>query len=255
MPIEAYFDGSNVDGWTDGKCVTLAGFVSEDDIWVEIDKEWTRILAGGNGRPPARYLHMREAARFDGEFSHRNGWNERNVSSLLIDLLMYLQTVDKNRFRYFYCFLDLEAHRRVLADGIELPDPLTMCLEVPKSVLNWYFVKWPGVIDSADFFFDKDEPFKEPFEKKWKHEKDFSLSGADYVWSMIKTITTADMRDNPGLQAADLAAWTVNRKNWFKGKDLLFQNIELFMKEIIPSAFIIWDEQRLREQRGRIVPV
>lgn len=163
---------------------------------------------------------------------------------------MYLQHVDKERFRMFWCTVDLEAYRSLKSEGLNLADPLDILIDLPRNVLNWFFAQWPGLIHSAHFCFDQGEPFKDPFEQRWQKEKSFSLNGTDYFWSLLKTITTADMRDRPGLQAADLLAWAVNRSRL--PRDASFKLAQMIMATIIPSAHIVWDEKKLREKLGRI---
>ena len=108
VALEAYFDGAYTgQGWTNGSVVTLAGFAAEGNIWVEFGKQWRTTLADGKTRPKAKYLHMKEAVHLKREFSHRNGWNIKKAFSLVIDLLMYMQTLDKQRFRQFACTVDL----------------------------------------------------------------------------------------------------------------------------------------------------
>jgi hypothetical protein len=252
VALEAFFDGSHEGGWTEGKVVTLAGFAAEDSIWLEVNQRWDEILKNNTARPVAKYLHMKEAAHLQGDFTWRNGWNHKKVETLVLDFLMYLQHVDKERFRMFWCTVDLEAYRRLKDEGLDLADPLDILIDLPKTVLSWFCVKWPGVIDSAYFFFDRGEPFKGPFEQRWKKEKSFSLKGTDYFWSLLKTVTTVDMRDKPGLQAADLLAWAVNRSRL--PRDASFKLAQMIMTTIIPSAHIVWDEKKLREKLGRIDP-
>jgi hypothetical protein len=250
VALEAYFDGSHVGGWAKGKIVTLAGFAAEDFVWGQVAEQWDKILKSDKARPIAKYLHMNEAVHLNGEFTWQKGWNRKRVEGLLLELLMYLQHVDKQRFRQFWFTIDLEAHRRLKKEGVNLEDPLDILLDLPKTVLNWFWVKWPGVIDSAHFVFDQGEPFKEPFEKRWNKEKSFSLKATDYFWTLLKTVTTTDMRDTPGLQAADLVAWAANRSRM--PEDRSFRLTQMVMKTIIPSVHIVWDEDKLREKLGRL---
>jgi len=254
ISIEAYFDGSYVGkDWRDGGFVTLAGFAATDLIWRDFDKEWSAILNDDTrGRPKAPYLHMRELAALEGPFNFRNGWNLKRTQVLINDLLMYLQKIDKKRFRTFACTIDLEAYRKVKAEGlVKLDDPIDICNDkCPATVLGWMSLKeyYPDLIHSAHYFFDKDEPFKERFEKRWITEKENYLpaSGSHYFWSIIKSVAITDMRDHPALQAADLLAWASNRKAAKKGADDSFANLEPFMKLLLPTTWSFWGEDELR---------
>jgi hypothetical protein len=167
---------------------------------------------------------------------------------------MYMQTVDKKRFRQFGCTVDLVAYRKLTAEGFSFNDPIDICNEFsPFSVLAWYHADYPGLIHSAHYFFDVDEPFKAPFEEGWKSEKANFLdpTALREVWSLIKTVTTADMRDKPALQCADLLAWSTNR-TLSKEHDAAFTHLEPTMKSIIPSTWIVFDEQTMRARYDEI---
>lgn len=253
MALEAYFDGSYTgQGWTSGSLVTLAGFATDDTIWVEMYDRWRAILGDGSKRPKAKYLHMKEAVHLEGEFSHRNGWNIQKVFSLVTDLLMYLQTLDKQRFRQFACTVDLVAHRKLSAEGHQLNDPIVICNDhCPYSVLAWYLTAHPAeIIHSAHYFFDQGEPFEESFRQKWIEEKQRMISpgGLDMFWSVIKSVGSADMRSKPALQAADLLAWATNRSLSNPANEPALGNrLEYIMKQIIPSSWIFWNEKKLRD--------
>jgi hypothetical protein len=223
-------------------------------VWTEFDANWREVLKATDMRPEAPYLHMREATKGIGPFNYRNGWNLKKVGHLVTDLLMYMQTVDKKRFRQFGCTVDLEAYRKLAAEGYSFNDPVDICNEFCAfTVLTWYHSSYPGIIHSAHYFFDVDEPFKAPFEEWWKTEKGQFLdpTAMREVWSLIKTVTTADMRDKPALQAADLLAWATNR-TMSKNPDAAFKHLEPIMKQIIPSTWKVWDEENLINHYDRV---
>jgi hypothetical protein len=197
---------------------------------------------------------MREATKLKGPFCYKNGWNSMKVSYLVTDLLMYMQQVDKKRFRQFGCTIDLEAYRKLTKQGYSFNDPIDICNEFcPFVILTWYATDYPGLIHSAHYFFDVQEPFKAPFEERWKQEKSnqFDITSMREWWSVIKTVTSADMRNKPAMQAADLLAWSSNRKLSPK-QEALFKHIEPVMKSIIPSTWVIFDEGNLRGRYEQI---
>ena len=253
VAIESYFDGAAVDGnWSEnGKLITLAGFAAEEEVWAAFDIAWNAVLHDSTRRPSAPYLHMREAVHGKGSFQKRNGWDLTKASYLVQDLLMYMQTVDKQRFRQFACTIDLRAYKAYKAAGFPVvQNHFQMCNQFcPFSVLAWH-ISSPGLMKNLHYFFDKDEPFKDHFEARSKREKGNTISkgGMDYFWSMISTVCTADMRDKPALQAADLLAWGTNRAQMPEGK--AFKYIEYIMKQIIPSSWIVWDEARFTQEFG-----
>ncbi|MGO9642964.1 MAG: hypothetical protein ACLP1Y_16845 [Candidatus Acidiferrales bacterium] len=231
--------------------MTLAGFAAEDSLWADFDINWRRILGDNRKRPKAAYLHMREAVHCKGEFSHHNGWNLSKVQSLLLDLLQYLKTVDKQRFRQFSCTIDLEAQKKLQQEGLDLEDPIDRCNRLcPEMVLNWYMAKHPAlIIHSAHYFFDLDEPFEERFKAKWVAEKNrnilLSFEPQHFIWSLVKSVTASLMRDTPPLQAADLLAWSSNRSA-SGNPDASFMLLEPLLRSLIPSSWSFWKEEDLR---------
>lgn len=253
IALKSYFDGSySGRTWTEGGFLTLAGFAAEESIWVEFDGEWRRILNDDRSRPRASYLHMREAAHLEKEFTFRNGWNQNRVESLIVDLLRYFQSVDKQRFRQFACTIDLSAHEKLVAEGLKLEDPISMCNRwCPEIVLAWYATKYPGIIHSLHYYFDQDEPFEERFKEKCDQEKNkkVGVGAFEVFWSLIRTVANTDMRKTPPLQAADLLAWASNRSASKKVGEASFTQVEPFMKNLIPSTWSLWGEQELRQGR------
>ncbi len=191
---------------------------------------------------------MREANALEREFLPRNGWNRKKVESLITDLLMYLQTVDKKKLCMFACTVNVADRDKLKYEGHQIPEVVEICNEwCSKMALNWYVAEYPGLVTEMHYFFDQGEPFKEHFEKLWKRERARTLEPSpDYLfWSLIKTVTTADMRDKPGLQAADLFAWATNRNESKVGQR--FKLLSSLMKHIIPWKTVFCDEKKLKE--------
>jgi hypothetical protein len=68
-------------------------------------------------------------------------------------------------------------------------------------------------------------------------------------WSLIKTVTNADMREKPGLQAADLLAWATNRHHAKVGQRFKF--LREIMQGVISWYQIFFDEVELRKRYGQ----
>lgn len=256
IALHSYFDGSySGKSWREDNFVTLAGYAAEDSIWSDFATDWKRILGDDRVRPKAAYLHMKEAAHLEGIFSWRNGWKLGKAKTLVTDLLLYLQTLDKKRFRQFACSIDLKAYRTLLAEGWRIPDPVDLCNGYcPEGALVWYLGAYPGVIDAAHFFFDASEPFKDPFESLWKQEKQsLSVRPIAEEWQIIKSVTTTEMKDRPALQASDLLAWASNRVLTVP-KDSFGADLEPAMKQIIPSSWVVFDGKRFREELAFAYP-
>jgi len=151
----------------------------------------------------------------------------------------------------FYCAVDLEAWRKLKAETYEMPTPVELCNKYcSETVVTWYLMAHPGVIDpvrSIQYFFDQDEYFKAPFEEKWRHEtKRARRLRAWNPWNSIVGITTADMRSIPGIQAADMVAYGVNRE-LTKGTGP-YSQMPNIMRQVIPHYYKVWDEEALRQE-------
>lgn len=253
VSMEAYFDGSKDSGdWMSSRYVTLAGFAAEDDVWARVDVGWDLMLANTARRPKAEYIHMREINALEGSFNFRNGWNRTKVAYLIQDAFMFLQTVEKEKFRMFAATVDIQAHHRLIAEGLALPSPVRMCTDHCCDIaLGWYLTKYPGLIDSARFFFDPSEPFKSVFEARWQEAKSHMAEATGWreCWSIIKTVTTiANSRNEPAMQCADLLAWASNR-NLNVPEHSFGKYYHYLMKAVIPSYWVFIDEAKMRNYR------
>lgn len=244
-----YFDSS---GKLEDKYLTLAAFFGPDEVWAEFENKWQAILH--NHVPRAEYIHMKELARQIEGFDWRLGWTQKNSWELVFKCLMFMQHLDKKRFRMFYCAIDLVAWRKLRAETYQLPDPIELCnRSCSEIIMKWYLVKYPDIVSyspSLHYFFDRDEHFKQPFEDKWRAE---SAKSDWSVWRLIEEVSTvADMKKVPGIQAADVLAWGVNRENTAFG-DQPGVSLSQIMRTVIPSGSIVWDEAKMRQKFSPLI--
>jgi Protein of unknown function (DUF3800) len=228
----------------------LAAFAGNDDIWSEFETNWDKLLNAHI--PSAKYVHMRELVRQIEGFDWKLGWNETNSFDLVMKCLMYMQHLDKKRFRMFHCTIDLAVWRKLKGETYQLPEPIDLCNKFcSEAVIGWYLLRYPDVIDPINgaihFFFDKDEAFKQSFEDAWIREsrKIDLTQGKWSSWKLVKEVAAVEMKEVPGVQAADILAWSVNRHitspDGRPGK--MYRRI---MQQIIPSSSIVWNEEKLR---------
>ena len=55
------------------------------------------------------------------------------------------------------------------------------------------------------------------------------------------------MKTTPGIQAADIIAWGMNRETFVKEGDLA-KYLGHIIRQVIPAFHIVWDEAKMREQ-------
>jgi hypothetical protein len=237
--------------------VSLAGFSASDSIWREFDAGWKEILKGNGKRPEIKFFHTVDAVNENQPFDRASGWKSNFTEQIIIEFLHHMQKFDKKRFRSFACTVDLEGHRRVAAKRPHLKTPLEICTTFcPEAVLWWITTKYPDPMPhSVHYFFDLTEPFQDSFAQRWKNKKSvISPDGSDYLWGMIKSVTDADMRGHPALQAADLMAWASSRIITHEQKPDRFRNILEFVRAIVPSTWSVWGEAELLTGKQRKNP-
>jgi hypothetical protein len=195
---------------------------------------------------------MRELAHQQDGFDSNLGWTNENAFGLSNKCLGYMSHLDKTRFRMFYSSVDLQAWRKLRAETYQLPSPIDLCTDTcAMGIFVWYIDKYPEVLnlhgDKLEMFFDRGEPFKGSFEKRWRAESQkYKQTKVWNSWQLISRISSVDMKAVPGLQAADILAWAVNRDaSISKGKGKFFRHI---MHHVIPASFAVWDEALLRRK-------
>jgi len=247
IALRAYLDSS---GKLENDYITLAAFAASDEMWGKFETDWKAIL--DDHSPKAKYVHMREIAHQIKGFDRKLGWTDENAFGLANKCLVYMSHLDKKRFRMFYCAVDLKAWHKLRAETYPLPNPIDMCNEFcSRGVLLWYISKYPEVVnlqtDTVKYFFDKGEPFKQAFEDEWNRETKRSEDrGVWSVFNLIEQITPVEMRKVPGVQAADILAWAVNREQTSAAgkKGTMMRHI---MMQVIPASSVVWDEAKIRK--------
>ncbi len=213
ITVKAYCDGSGHND-RNSHFVTLAACIAAPDVWTDFEAHWAAIL-NKHGCPP---LHMADARQGRGDFE---GWRQRQVNSLVIDLLNQCFTEivgsHRNDFTSATCTVNLADYRRAAErfPGVLSHTPEELCTHhVATTTLSMLPNDDASPINVAEgsggveIFFDRNEPFQHYIQKEWEKRK-----GNWYgdVVSRIMTIAPADYRNVIGLQAADFIAWHVNR--------------------------------------------
>jgi len=173
-------------------------------------------------------MHMKEAVQrwHDTPFSHLKGWNQDNAWTLVFKLAKFMSAFKKTELIRFSCVVDMDDWRKVYAEGIDIPSEIVLCnayvprqamLAAARSLLKanegkQHIPLTPG--DLIHFVFDRNEPFLAPFDAEWNAEKDkANRSGVFSPWLLVGSVGEGTMTITPGLQAADILAWGLNREN------------------------------------------
>lgn len=223
IAIRAYIDRS---GTASSRFVSLAAFGAPDGVWARFERGWAEILK--TAPSPITYMHMKEAMQRwpDTPFSHLKGWNRENAWEIVFKLAKFMSEFKNTELLNFSCVVDMDDWRKVHAEGIDIPSEITLCnayvprqavLTAAKSLLKAHESKKHIPLDPdylIHIVFDRNEPFFAPFDAEWNSEKDkANRSGIFSPWIMVDSVAEGTMETTPGIQAADILAWGLNREN------------------------------------------
>ena len=95
------------------------------------------------------------------------------------------------------------------------------------------------------FIFDRNEEFIRPFRDEWNRAReDAEACGGFSRWQLTEEVTEADMKNAPGIQAADTVAWSFNREiaaqQGADGK--MWAHV---LRQIVPTVGYEWNEESL----------
>jgi hypothetical protein len=246
--MKAYFDTGNDFDSSVYDVVTVAGLVARREHWERIERGWAGAIARTWDTcnipdlycPP--YLHMTDLFTGNGPFSKHYGWNRTRKTALLNDCAeMIIRSMDDATLHAVSCSVHLKDYTRVVQDAQQAtPHIIDTCA-------NWCMA-YACAIDPEDFqvngaalFTDRNEPIYGAMTQIWNHRK----LRNNYPWKKISQIAQAEMRVTPGIQMADMMAWSINdyiqtgcfRDEWHR---LLIQQKRFWIE---------LDERTLRNQK------
>jgi uncharacterized protein DUF3800 len=203
--LRAYIDDSKHD---EMGLFVLAGYVADEDKWIEFDREWREILAG-----PPELHHLKTSDMF--QTRNRNsvfwGWSREEVDARV---LRFATAVNKYVLASIQTAIRKEDFANILG-GLPSDDP---SMNRPYPFLFYTIIQGLalrlddlGVADKVEFYFGM-----QPDEKMQRLRHDFQAAKSLYQgWLDKKIVGEPQFRDDEKytpLQAADLIAWHF-RKN------------------------------------------
>lgn len=237
VAMKAYIDASG--NYRTSDVVVLAGVAADDPIWVGFEEEWGKILQ--NRDPIAPYLHMNEINSKRGAFTDEKGWTDELRGKLIMECAAFASRLDKNKFRTFFCTVDMAAHREISAKlpqthRAQFPSCVTLCNKyVPMQIFKWYLENF-SIWSSLDlhYFFDQNEPYCGPFDTLRIKRQKKSWTGLFNHWDIVKQATPVNMREFRPVQLADLLAWLHSRRLNPHREDLPWASFYQVTDEVLP---------------------
>jgi hypothetical protein len=211
MTLIAYFDSSETKDY-----LTLACFIASRKTWTLFDKEWKKTLKS-SGAPESKcqmpYFHSREA------FHHRGGykgWDDKKVfdlASMLYKVISYFSYSNKNTkfdLLAYATTIKLSDYNALIEKGIRLRDSKILCLDHCFCAATCH----PSIqlennryLSKLDLLFDQ----KESYLSKINKIRELKGKQQAYWVDLVDDIRPVDMKENCGIQAADMLAWAANR--------------------------------------------
>lgn len=255
MGIRAFLDKS---GQKERRYVTLAAFAGPDETWAEFEAGWNVVLT--QAFRPVPYFHVVEAlsCRYRSPFSYTQGWTRKHALDLLVKLIQYIGQFNRGRLTMHSCVIDMDAWRELSDAGCSVPSEIDLCNKyVSEFIVGCFAHKlisenhgMPIISLRSEqlltFVFDRNEQFREPFGRFVNEEREKANGAAvSSIWQLVDGIGEDDMKRTPGLQAADIFAWGINRENTVaEGEDMRYlahilrQIVVVFYKEYSRDALL-----------------
>jgi len=208
LALRAFYDGSGKIHDPACKFVNLAGLAATEISWPKFSSEWLRVLEA-NAAPRSErglpYFHSKEAVHC---YSGYSDWDSNRVSRLIGELIAVMSGCERTDLMAMSCSVSIPAYKTFSAKvARRFRSADTICIDMCLGTT----LRHPGRdVKGIELNFDRRENFLPIVQKAWKHrsEDKRTLWWSSYV---SKVSEVDDMRDEPGIQAADLLAWLANR--------------------------------------------
>ena len=196
----------------------------------------------------------------DTPFSYLKGWNQENAWTLVFKLAKFMSEFKNTELLNFSCVVSMDDWRKIHDDeGVDIPTEIALCnFYVPRQAVvtaansllkaNEGRRHIPLMPDALiHIVFDRSEPFFEPFRAEWNAEKDKANRGIAFSpWLLVDSVTEGTMKTTPGIQAADILAWGLNRENTAP-EGHYGTGLANILKNITAGTYANVDEQMLRK--------
>jgi hypothetical protein len=175
------------------------------------------------------------------------GWTNEKLNQLIFDSINLLQGLDKKAFCSFICSVNTSARSRLVEAGVIIPKPETICAQwCVRKASDWYLREHPDKIEPMTIFYDRGEKFFGSIKDTWLKERTPPNRVARKLfWDLVKNVVDDDMAYSPGIQAADMLAWSRSRGLSETVRDQ--RDLLKILRNVIPNWNLILDEDDLRE--------
>jgi hypothetical protein len=230
--LKAYLDESGIH---DGSNVcAVAGFVGRAEEWETLSRNWRRVCAR-EGVPTHEGFHM---SHFENHLGAYKDWSQQHRENLLASLLEILDSRDIRGFGSAVVLADFKrlnpADQSILTHGH--PDaPHLLCLQ-HCLVEAAHFTENLSETEKVAFVFDRQD---EHHGELLRIYDGFRMTEDWYLHNRLADpVATANRRETPPLQAADLAAYETY-KGLLNTIDGSGRDIRWPMKQLLRRGFAL----------------
>ena len=178
---------------------------------------------------------------------------------MVFKLAEYMNRFNGGLVTMHSCEIDMKAWRGLIQQGFPIPSEVDLCNRYVSEYIVAMFAnkllresEFETISLASDdllsFVFDRNEAFFGPFSKKVSDEKhDSERSGKASIWQLVVSITEGQMKTTPGLQAADVLAWGINRQNTAaEGKE--GKHLAYILRQLVMCTWKEYDEVAMHRE-------
>jgi hypothetical protein len=211
VPIKCFFDGGNQADPKQYKTMTLCAVAGTGVQWTNIEKQWATVLSIYE----APFIHTSDMLTLNEPFTVTNGWSHPKVHALLTDCV---RVIDRCKAKPeddwphgimpVSITIVLDDFKRAVAEIPVLGRPELHCaIHCLQMCGHWCDAMH---VNTLQLVFDQNEPFHGHLSDRWKSRR---AGKEETIWEHVIAMTEADSREVPGLQVADLIAWSVGKQH------------------------------------------
>jgi Protein of unknown function (DUF3800) len=238
--FRVFLDGSRYE--QEPRTLCLGCVVAPDTVWSDFNSKWIATLETFE----LKSFHMTDAMAGRGAFER---WKKDRVDDLLKALTNVITSFFDRDLRVKTCLIDMAAYEKAQKELPKLKDPEAICIDFCCGTPIQLGESSTLTETQPDLFFcfDQNENFMKFFDSAWRKRRKKKYKGG---WpQQVKEVRKASSSVEPGLQAADLIAWSTNAAS--RGIERAY--VHAFLN-ILMGMRLHFDYERIHEEyaRGRI---
>ena len=239
MILRTYFDGSGKADDPQHRFITLACCAASESSWEGFEQKWKAALG------MATFMHMKEAMASPPR-GHFSTWEWDEIEGLVERLVSVIRGANQLGLVSYMFSVDLRAYQKWTHRLLLEKRPEYECA-------SWCFYRaaecyrdglaaagGPVIKGGIDAYFDKGEQYMNSIYRHWSR-KDYKRRYP--ILDLVRSVQPVDMRETPGVQLADMLAWSRNRLLSQPSEGLKARISEAILGSISRKAVFVNEDQ------------